>query len=158
MRRSGQAHILSDAIDTDQIFPAQYLHLDDRKAFGDHALEGYSDDYPEKLSDGDVIVAGSNFGLGSSRESAPIALKYAGVASVVAESFARIFYRNSINVGLPIAEVPDITDHVEDEDVITVDFSRGVVKNETTEQTFDFPTLPPELREILESGGVGPEP
>lgn len=154
MQYSGKAHVLGDAIDTDQIFPGKYLHLNDWKEFGNHALEGYSDEYPEKIDDGDILVAGENFGLGSSRESAPVALKYAGISAIVAESFARIFYRNAINNGLPIIEIEDITDHVTEGDVLEIDMDDNTVFNTTTGQAFSFTPLPPELLEILEAGGV----
>lgn len=154
MRYTGKAHVLGDAIDTDQIFPGKYLHLNDWDEFGNYALEGYSDEYPEKIDDGDILVAGQNFGLGSSREGAPVALKNAGFSAIVAESFARIFYRNAINNGLAIIEVPDITEYVSEGDVIEIDMDHTTVGNTTTGQEFSFTPLPPALLEILEAGGV----
>lgn len=154
MRYTGKAHVLGDAIDTDQIFPGKYLHINDWDEFGNYALEGYSDEYPDKIDDGDILVAGQNFGLGSSRESAPVALKNAGFSAIIAESFARIFYRNAINNGLPIIEVPDITHHVTEGDVIEIDMEATTIENTATGQKFTFTPLPPELLEILEAGGV----
>lgn len=154
MSWSGPAHVLPADVDTDQILPGQYLRVEDEREWGAHALEGYEDAYPDALDQGDVVVAGTNFGTGSSRESAPWALRYAGVDAVVAESFARIFYRNCINVGLPIATVPDVTDHVDTGDEVTVDVAEGVVRNETTGETFDAESLPDQLREVLLAGGL----
>lgn len=154
MRIEGTAHVIGDAIDTDQILPGKYLHIDNKSDFGDHVLEGYDPSLGERLEEGDVIVAGENLGLGSSREAAPLALKYAGVGAVVAESFSRIFYRNCINVGLPLAEVNDVTDYVDDGDVVSVDLSKGEFTNVTDETSLPSGTLPQNLQEILEAGGL----
>lgn len=154
MERTGRAHVLPADVDTDQIIPAEYLNDIPEAAYGDHVLEGYDPDFPARIEDGDIIVAGENFGLGSSREGAPIAIRNAGVGAVVAESFARIFYRNCFNVGLPIVEVPGITEHVADGDAIRVDIASGVVANETTGETFSIEPLPADLLEILEAGGL----
>lgn len=154
MRIEGPSHVIGDAIDTDQILPGKYLHLDDKAEFGDHVLEGYDPDLADRIEKGDIVVAGENLGLGSSREAAPLAMKHAGIGAVVAESFARIFYRNCINVGLPIAQVPGITDHVDDGDVLAVDLSEGTVSVEGTDRTFNCETLPPRLQEILDAGGL----
>lgn len=154
MRRTGRAHLLPDDVDTDQILPGEYLRVADEREWGEHALEGYDGDYPAALAAGDVIVGGTNFGTGSSRESAPWALRYAGVGAVVAESFARIFYRNCINVGLLIATVPGITDHVDAGDEVRVDVANGTVTNETTGASFDAEALPDHLQEILLAGGL----
>lgn len=154
MRRTGRAHVLDDDVDTDQILPGQYLRVKDEREWGAHALEGYDDTYPDALTDGDVVVAGTNFGTGSSRESAPWALRYAGVDAVVAESFVRIFYRNCINVGLPIATVSGITECVEAGDEVTIDVSDGVVRNEATGDRFEVEPLPDHLRDVLLAGGL----
>lgn len=154
MQVDGQVHVVGDAIDTDQILPGKYLHLDDKEEFGDHVFEGYDPSLADRITEGDIVVAGENLGLGSSREAAPLAIKHAGISAVVAESFARIFYRNCINVGLPLAQVPDITDHVEDGDSLSVDLTRGTVAVEDTDQTFKCETLPPNLQEILDAGGL----
>jgi 3-isopropylmalate dehydratase, small subunit len=154
MQRAGTAHVIGDGVDTDQIIPGKYLHLDDKQEFGSHALEGYDPDLAARIEPGDIIVAGANLGLGSSREAAPLALRYAGVGAVVADSFARIFYRNCINVGLPIAEVPEITAAVDDGDELVVDLGAGLVTNTTTGAEFTAGRLPPRLQSILEAGGL----
>lgn len=154
MQRDGSAHVIGDAIDTDQIIPGKYLHLDDKQDFGDHVLEGYDKDLPGRIKSGDIVVAGENLGLGSSREAAPLALKYAGIGAVVAESFSRIFYRNCINVGLPIAEVENVTEHVQGGDYVAIDLSEGTFTNLETGTTFPSGTLPPDLQEILQAGGL----
>ncbi|NHN42840.1 3-isopropylmalate dehydratase small subunit [Halorubellus sp. JP-L1] len=154
MERVGPAHVLHDDIDTDQIIPGEYLNTVPDAKLGEFVLEGYDPEFADQVEPGDVIVAGENFGLGSSREAAPIAIRNAGVGAVVAESFARIFYRNAINVGLPIVVVPGITDHVSEGDEIRVDVAEGVVENVTTGETFDATGLPEDLLEILEAGGL----
>lgn len=154
MRIEGPARVIGDDIDTDQILPGKYLHLDDKSDFGEHALEGYDPALSERIEAGDIIVAGENLGLGSSREAAPLALKYAGISGVVAESFSRIFYRNCINVGLPLAEVDAVTEHVEDGDVVAVDLSAGRFTNVDRETTRPSGTLPRNLQAILEAGGL----
>ncbi len=150
----GRAHVIGDAIDTDQILPGKYLHLDNKADFGNHVLEGYDPALPGRIEDGDIIVAGENLGLGSSREAAPLALKYAGISAVIAESFSRIFYRNCINVGLPLAEVEDVTDIVDDGDAVSIDLSDGEFTNQSTGTTHPSGTLPDNLQVILEAGGL----
>lgn len=154
MERKGRAHLLPDDIDTDQVIPAEYLNDIPEAEYGDHVLEGYDREFPTRVEEGDIIVAGENFGLGSSREGAPIAIRNAGIGAVVAESFARIFYRNCFNVGLPIVQVPGVTEHVTEGDVIRVDIEAGLVANETTGETFSIEPLPADLLEILEAGGL----
>jgi 3-isopropylmalate/(R)-2-methylmalate dehydratase small subunit len=154
MERQGCAHLLPDDVDTDQILPGEYLTTVPNDELGEYALRGYDPEFAERVEEGDVIVAGRNFGLGSSRESAPVALRNAGVGAVVAESFARIFYRNAINVGLPIAVVPGVTEHVSEGDVVRVDIGEGVVENVTTGERFETSPLPPDLLAVLEAGGL----
>lgn len=154
MERRGRVHRLPDDVDTDQIIPGEFLTTVPNEELGEYALRGYDPEFAARIEDGDVLVAGTNFGLGSSRESAPVALRNAGVGALVAESFARIFYRNAINVGLPIAVVPGISDHVSDGDTLRVDVARGEVENLTTGESFDTDPLPPDLLEILEAGGL----
>lgn len=156
MERSGHARLLPDDVDTDQIIPGEYLNTIPEEELGEHVLEGYDPEFPNEIESGDVLVAGENFGLGSSREAAPVAIREAGVSAVVAESFARIFYRNAINVGLPIATVPRITEHVSAGDIVRVDFTDGVVENTTTGKSFSISPLPDDLTEILEAGGLVP--
>lgn len=154
MERTGDAHVLPDDIDTDQIIPGEYLNTIEASELGNYVLEGYDETFADEVEMGDVIVAGRNFGLGSSREAAPIAIRNAGIGAVVAESFARIFYRNAINVGLPIAELPGITDAVSDGDVVRVDVAAGTVENVTSGEHFEVTSLPDDLLEILEAGGL----
>lgn len=156
MRREGRAHVLPDDIDTDQIIPGEYLNTVPDEELGAYVLEGYDAAFSDRVNPGDIIVAGENFGLGSSREAAPIAIREAGIGAVVAESFARIFYRNAINVGLPIAEVPGISDHVSAGDTIRVDLAEGTVTNVTSAESFTVNPLPPSLLEILSAGGLIP--
>ncbi len=149
MRLKGKAWKYGDNVDTDVIIPGKYLRTADFKTFGEHAMEGIDPAFkPEK---GDIIVAGSNFGCGSSREQAPLALKYAGISCVVAKSFARIFFRNAINVGLPIVEA-DVFDAVQKGDIVEVDLDRGVVTAGGKE--YKSTKLPGFLQEILNAGGL----
>lgn len=154
MERTGRAHLLPADIDTDQIIPGEYLTTVPDEELGAYALRGYDPDFAGKLESGDILVAGGNFGLGSSRESAPVALRNAGIGAIIAESFARIFYRNAINVGLPIAVVPGITDHISEGDTVRVDIASGEVENVTTGETFTTAPLPEDLLAILEAGGL----
>lgn len=154
MKHSGRVHVLPADVDTDQIIPAEHLTTVPEDELGDYALAGYEGDLTGDLREGDIIVAGPNFGMGSSREAAPVALRQAGIGAIVAESFARIFYRNAINVGLPIAEAPGIIDHVTAGDRLEVDVASGTVNNVSTAATIDATPLPPDLLEILEAGGL----
>lgn len=154
MQRTGRAHRLPADIDTDQIIPGEYLNTVPEAELGEYVLEGYDPDFADRVQPGDILVAGENFGLGSSREAAPVAIRNAEIGGVIAESFARIFYRNSINVGLPIAIVPTITDHVNDGDTVSMDLRAGTVVNESTGERFETDRLPPHLLEILEAGGL----
>jgi 3-isopropylmalate/(R)-2-methylmalate dehydratase small subunit len=154
MERIGYAHTLPEDIDTDQIIPGEYLNTVPDTELGEYVLQGYDPEFADRVETGDIIVAGENFGLGSSREAAPIAIRNADVGAVVAESFARIFYLNAINVGLPIITVPSILDHVSENDEIRVDVAEGFVENVTTGETFDETALPADLLEILEVGGL----
>lgn len=152
--REGRVHKLPDDVDTDQIIPGEYLTTVPDEELGSYAFEGYDPTFTDRLDEGDVIVAGANFGLGSSRESAAVAIRNAGVAAVVAESFARIFYRNAINVGLPIAAIPGITDTVSAGDTLRIDVGAGTAENVTTGETYSFTPLPSDLLEILDAGGL----
>ena len=146
---TGKVWKFGDDIDTDVIIPGKYLRTTDMSVFAAHVMEGIDPQFSQKVKKGDVIVAGENFGCGSSREQAPLALKHAGVACIVAESFARIFFRNAINVGLPIIEAK--IDCVEG-DIIEIDLEKGIVKNKN--KTFSGTKLPDFLREILRDGGL----
>lgn len=148
---SGRAWVFGGNVDTDQIIPAEYLVTGDSKELARHAFEKVRADFAKNVKAGDVIVAGENFGCGSSREHAPRALIGAGVACVVAKSFARIFYRNSINIGLPLiqADLP-----ASDGDEIVVDFAKGVVENKTKKIKATFPPLPEFLLKLITAGGL----
>jgi len=146
---SGRAWKFGDNIDTDVIIPGKYLRTTDMSVFASHVMEGIDPEFSKKVSKGDMIVAGKNFGCGSSREQAPLALKYAGVSCIVAESFARIFFRNAINVGLPIIEARI---DCKEGDNIEIDLEKGIVKN--NEKTYSATKLPDFLRIILADGGL----
>jgi 3-isopropylmalate/(R)-2-methylmalate dehydratase small subunit len=150
----GRALKLGDDIDTDSILPGRYLTLSKAEDLGKHVMEGYDLHYKDKIQEGDVIVAGSNFGCGSSREHAPIALKAAGIKAVVAKSFARIFYRNATNIGLPLVEAPNGPDDIEEEDILKIDLEKGTLTNTTQDKDYDFTKLPEFMFEIVENGGL----
>jgi 3-isopropylmalate/(R)-2-methylmalate dehydratase small subunit len=141
-------------IDTDVILPGKWLSLIDPKELAKHAMEGLDPTFPKKAEKGIIIVGGKNFGCGSSREQAPLALKYAGVQCVLAESFARIFYRNSINIGLPVIECKGISDAVAEGDEISVDLEEGKIQNLTQNKTLQGTKMPPFIMEILSDGGL----
>jgi methanogen homoaconitase small subunit len=145
----GKAWKYGDNVDTDVIIPGKYLRTADFKTFGEHAMEGIDPQF--KPSPGDILVAGNNFGCGSSREQAPLALKYAGISCVVAKSFARIFFRNAINVGLPIVEA-DVYEAVQKGDIIEVDLDNGMVT--VGKKEYKSTRLPDFLQEILDAGGL----
>lgn len=149
----GKAWNYGDDINTDFILPGIYLELTDPKEIGKHAMEGIDPSFVDKVQPGDVVVGGRNFGLGSSREQAPIALKYSGVSAVIAESFARIFYRNAANLGLPALECPNVSKEIETGDTVEVDIEAGkIIVNGKKE--LEFVPVPPFMMEILEVGGL----
>ena len=147
-----QAHVYGDDIDTDRIIPGKYTKTLDLSQLAAHVLEDLDPEFRERVQSGDVLVAGDNFGCGSSREQAPLAIQAAGVSAVVARSFARIFYRNAINVGLPILEVPD--HQIEAGEAVRVDLARGTV--EASGATYTATPLPPVMLAILDAGGLVP--
>ena len=149
----GKAWKFGDDIDTDIIVPGRYLIYTDEERLSQHCMEGLDPDFNEKCKKGDFIVAGKNFGCGSSREHAPIALKGVGVSAVIAESFARIFYRNATNVGVPLLEAPGISELVENGDTIEVDMENATITSQNG-KTIEFKKLPPFMREILNQGGL----
>ncbi len=155
-RFRGKAWVFPDNVDTDQITPGKYLTIIDAEGLGKHVLEGARPDFPQKVRKGDVLVAGRNFGCGSSREHAPLAVKGAGMPVVLAESFARIFYRNAINVGLPILEVEGVSQKVREGDDLDVDLATGRVVNATTGETLQAVALSDKALSILEAGGLVP--
>lgn len=154
MRISGKAIIFGDHVNTDVIIPSKYLTSLDPNELAKHAMEGIDPKFPEKAKDGVIIVAGRNFGCGSSREQAPIALKYAGTKCIIAESFARIFYRNAINIGLPVLEAADISGRVEEGDRLTVILEEGKILNETKNEVIEASKLPDFILEIIRDGGL----
>jgi 3-isopropylmalate/(R)-2-methylmalate dehydratase small subunit len=154
MKVSGKAVKFGDNVDTDVILPGKYLVLMDPKDLAKHAMAGLDSTFPEKAQNGVIVVGGKNFGCGSSREQAPLALKYAGVRCVLAESFARIFFRNAINIGLPVIECKGISAAVENGNELSVDFEAGEVRNVSKGQTLRGTKLPPFILEILSDGGL----
>jgi 3-isopropylmalate/(R)-2-methylmalate dehydratase small subunit len=149
----GRVLVVGDNVDTDAIVPGRYLTITDPRELGKHALEGLDPSIPEKLRERSIIVAGRNFGCGSSREHAVLALIGAGVRAVIAESFARIFYRNAINRGLLVLEAPGVRQRVRDGDTVVVDLDRGVVRLPTGEEV-RFKPIAREVLEIVEAGGL----
>ena len=151
MLLKGNALCYGDNVDTDVIIPARYLNTSNPKELAAHCMEDIDRDFLKKVKPGDVIVAGRNFGCGSSREHAPLAIKTAGISCVIAKSFARIFYRNAINIGLPII-VCDGDFH--SGDALEIDLAKGVIRNKTTGGTYSFPPFPAFLQKIIEAGGL----
>ena len=149
----GKVHKLGSDINTDDIIAAKYLIWSDAEELGKHCLESIKPDFVNKVSPGDIIVAGKNFGCGSSREHAPLAIKGCGVSAVVAKSFAAIFFRNAINIGLPFLELEEV-DKIQDGDVLEIDLSSGIIKNITQNQTYKTQAFPEFLQEIVKEGGL----
>ena len=149
----GKVWKFGNDIDTDIILPGRYLIYTDEEELSKHCMEGLVSDFKSQVSDGDFIVGGTNFGCGSSREHAPIAIKGCGISAVIAESFARIFYRNATNVGVPLLEAPGISEIVEDGEEIEVDMERGIIISQSGKE-YGFKKLPPFMLEILEAGGL----
>ena len=154
MEFKGRAHRYGRDIDTDVIIPARYLNTSDPAELAKHCLEDLDVNFVANVEPGDIIVAEENFGCGSSREHAPICIKAAGVDAVIAKSFARIFYRNAINTGLPIMECPEAVDAISQGDIVSVDADAGIIVDETTGETFKAQPFPPFIREIIEAGGL----
>ena len=151
---NGSVFKYPDNVDTDVIIPARYLNTQNAKELAAHCMEDIDKDFINKVKEGDIMVGGWNFGCGSSREHAPLAIKTAGISVVIAKSFARIFYRNSINTGLAIMECPEAVDAISQGDVVSVDADTGVIVDETTGQTYQAQPFPPFIREIIEAGGL----
>jgi len=151
---NGKAVKFGDNVDTDVILPGEYLVLTDPTELAKHAMEGLDPTFTKKTQGGAIIVAGKNFGCGSSREQAPLALKHAGVKCVLAESFARIFYRNAITIGLPVLECPEVSSRVEEGDELVVELRTGKVKNKSNNLTLQATQLPEFIMEILDDGGL----
>lgn len=141
-------------VDTDVIIPARYLNTSDAKELALHCMEDIDKDFINKVNDGDIIVADKNFGCGSSREHAPLAIKTAGISCVIASTFARIFYRNSINIGLPIIECPSAAAEIKEGDELEVDYKTGIIKNITTNKVFQGQPFPAFMQEIIKNDGL----
>lgn len=153
MHIKGHAHILGDNINTDDIISAKYLVSTDAKELGSHCMEAIDPDFPKKVMTGDIIVAGDNFGCGSSREHAPLAIKGCGVSAVLAKNFAAIFFRNAINIGLPFLESSDV-DKIKEGDLVEIDLVSGIIKNITQNQSYRTQEFPKFLQEIVAEGGL----
>ena len=154
MKIQGTTHCYGDNIDTDVILPGRYLNLSSHEELAKHCMEDIDKDFVSNIKPGDIIVAGWNFGCGSSREHAPIAIKASGVACIIAKSFARIFYRNAINTGLAILECPEACDKIKPKDIVSVDFSTGVITDLTTKETFKAQPFPEFIQYIISNNGL----
>ena len=154
MKAQGTVYKYGDNIDTDVIIPARYLNTQDAKELASHCMEDIDKSFTTKVKAGDIMVGGENFGCGSSREHAPLAIKSAGVDCVIAKSFARIFYRNAINIGLPILECPAASEAIADGDTVAIDFDTGVITDVTTGATFQAEPFPPFIQNIITKGGL----
>lgn len=154
--KAARGHVFKfgDNVDTDVIIPARYLNSSDPKELAAHCMEDMDADFVKKVSEGDIIVASKNFGCGSSREHAPIAIKAAGISCVIAETFARIFYRNAINIGLPIIECPKAAKEIEAGDEVEVDFDTGKITDVTTGKQFKGQAFPPFMQKIIDCEGL----
>lgn len=150
----GKVFRFEDNVDTDVIIPARYLNTSDPLELAAHCMEDIDSTFIKKVRKGDIIVAGKNFGCGSSREHAPIAIKAAGVSCVIAETFARIFYRNSINIGLPIVECPEASREISAGDEVTVNFDTGAITDKTTGKEYKGQAFPPFMQKIIDSEGL----
>jgi 3-isopropylmalate/(R)-2-methylmalate dehydratase small subunit len=154
MKIQGRVIKYGDNVDTDVIIPARYLNTSDPAELAKHCMEDLDADFVKRVKQGDIMVAGKNFGCGSSREHAPIAIKASGVSCVIAETFARIFYRNSINIGLPIVECPEAAKDIDDGDDITVDFETGTIVNNTKGKSYKGTPFPEFMQELIAADGL----
>lgn len=154
MNAKGKVFKYGDNVDTDVIIPARYLNIADPKELSTHAMEDIDADFVKNMHPGDIVVATRNFGCGSSREHAPLVLRENGVSCVIASSFARIFYRNAINIGLPILECPAASEAINEGDIVSVNFDTGVITDETTGQTFQAAPFPEFVQNIIKQGGL----
>ncbi|MBR7141147.1 MAG: 3-isopropylmalate dehydratase small subunit [Clostridia bacterium] len=154
MKFTGNAIKYGDNVDTDVIIPARYLNTIDKKELASHCMEDIDKDFVKKVKVGDIMIAGYNFGCGSSREHAPIAIKESGISLVIAKSFARIFYRNSINIGLAIVECEEAADAIENGHTVTADLDGGVIYDETTGKKYETQPFPAFIQTIIQNGGL----
>ena len=151
---NGKAIKYGDNVDTDVIIPARYLNTSDHKELASHCMEDIDKDFTKKVQAGDIMIAGFNFGCGSSREHAPISIKASGISLVIARSFARIFYRNSINIGLAILECDEAVDGISEGDTVEADLDNGIIYNRTTGKSFKTQPFPAFIQEIITNGGL----
>ena len=154
MNMEGRAFRYGDNIDTDVIIPARYLNTSEHKELASHCMEDIDKEFVRNVREGDIIVGGKNFGCGSSREHAPIAIKASGISCVIAATFARIFFRNSINIGLPILECPEASREIQSGDVVSVDISTGTIVDKTTGKEYKAEPFPPFMQKLIEAGGL----
>lgn len=154
MKLKGSVHTFGDNVDTDVIIPARYLNTTSPEELAAHCMEDIDASFAAKVHKGDIICGGENFGCGSSREHAPLAIRTAGIACVIAKSFARIFYRNAINIGLPILECPEAAAEAKAGDVIDVDLDTGTIYNETQDKRYSAAAFPKEIQKIIAAGGL----
>ena len=154
MKAQGLVHKYGDNVDTVVIIPARHLNTADHKELASHCMEDIDKEFVNKVKQGDIMVGGENFGCGSSREHAPIAIKASGIDCVIAKTFARIFYRNAINIGLPILECPEASEKIEAGDEVSINFDTGVITNETKGETYQALPFPDFIKDIMAKGGL----
>ena len=154
MNAHGFVHKYGDHVDTDVIIPARYLNSQDHKELASHCMVDIDTEFVNKVKDGDIMVAGVNFGCGSSREHAPVAIKASGISCVIAKNFARIFYRNAINIGLAILECPAASEGIDAGDEVSVDFDTGIITNVTKNETYQAEPFPAFIKEMISKGGL----
>lgn len=154
MTAQGRVHTYGDNVDTDVIIPARYLNTSSHEELAAHCMEDIDKEFIHKVKDGDIMVAGVNFGCGSSREHAPVAIKASGISCVIAANFARIFYRNAINIGLAILECPEASEKIEAGDEVSIDFDTGLITNATKGETYQANPFPDFIKEIIQAGGL----
>lgn len=154
MKYSGNVIKYGDNVDTDVIIPARYLNTSDKKELASHCMEDLDTSFVKRVNPGDIMVGGFNFGCGSSREHAPIAIKESGISVVIAKSFARIFYRNAINIGLAIVESPDAAEQIKEGDAVEADLDAGIIFDKTTGRQFKIEPFPEFIQKIIENGGL----
>ena len=154
MKANGYVHKYGDNVDTDVIIPARYLNTADHKELASHCMEDIDKDFVKKVKTGDIMVGGANFGCGSSREHAPIAIKNSGISCVIAATFARIFFRNAINIGLAILESPEASERIENGDEVSIDCDTGVITNVTKNETYKAEPFPEFVKKIIDADGL----
>lgn len=154
MAYKGKVHRFGDDVNTDEILPARYLNTTSRSELASHCMEDADVGFAKRVKPGDIMAAGKNFGCGSSREHAPVAIVASGVSCVIAASFARIFFRNAINIGLPIVESEEASKRIRNKDVVSVDTEKGIIRNITRKESYKFEKYPPFMQKIIKTGGL----